>query len=91
MRSVYGYCFNVRVENWSPLAFQQDFIAPWAVDALKELAPKAPFGDGRVTLGIAYDGWFMPNEVITDLFKVIRELGIKHLTSHNSAPRPGEY
>lgn len=89
IRSVYGYCFTVRVDSWSPFALNQSFIAPFALDALKSLAASAPFGDGRVTLGVAFDGWFLPHDVLKSLFEDIEQLGIRHITTHNSASPPG--
>jgi hypothetical protein len=90
LRSVYGYCFNLRVDSWSPLAVNPRFVAPWAPDALESLAREAPFGDGRVTLGVAFDGWFLPEEVGVPLFERIKATGIKHVTTHNTPPKPGK-
>lgn len=90
LRSVYGYCFTVRVESWSPFTLNQSFIAPFAFDALKNLAASAPFGNGRVTLGVAFDGWFLPHDMLRSLFEDIRSLGIRHITTHNSASPPGQ-
>ncbi len=91
LRAIYGYCFNTRVESWAPFKTNPAFIAPWAVDNLEGLAPFAPFGNGRVTLGIAFDGWFHPKDVLSALFDKIKKLGIKYLTTHISPPKPGEY
>ncbi|OQV08097.1 hypothetical protein CLAIMM_12416 isoform 2 [Cladophialophora immunda] len=89
LRAIYGYCFNARVESWSPFKTEQPFIAPWAMDYLKTLSLRAPFGDGRVQLGVAFDGWFHPKETLSEFFDSIRKLGIKYLTTHNSPPKNG--
>ncbi|KAK4941642.1 hypothetical protein LTR10_018520 [Elasticomyces elasticus] len=89
LRSVYGYCFNIRVDSWSPLTANPSFIAPWAVNTLEKLSREAPFGDGRVTLGLAFDGWFLPKEVLVPLFDQISKMGIKHITTHHMPPPPG--
>ncbi|KIX09125.1 uncharacterized protein Z518_00203 [Rhinocladiella mackenziei CBS 650.93] len=90
LRSVYGYCFNGRVDSWSPFAMNQSFVAPWAMDALERLSQQAPFGDGRVTLGVAFDGWFLPKEVLQPMFENIKKMGIKHITTHNAPAAPGQ-
>ena len=60
------------------------------MNALEELSQRAPFGDGRVSLGVAFDGWFLPKEMIVPLFDNIKKMGIKHLTTHNSPGHPGK-
>ena len=90
LRSIYGYCFNVRVDTWSPFKTIPPFIAPWAIDHLRQLSQKAPLGDGRVTLGVAFDAWFLPKESLVPLFDDIKTMGIKYLTTHNSPPRAGK-
>ena len=52
------------------------------MDAMEALAAKAPFGDGRVTLGFAFDGFFLPREVIVPLFEKVKSLGINTWTTH---------
>jgi hypothetical protein len=46
-------------------------------------AATAPFGDGRVQLGFAFDGYFLPKEVVVDLINKVKSLGIKTITSHS--------
>jgi hypothetical protein len=52
------------------------------MEQLDELAQAAPFGDGRVQLGLAFDGYFLPKETVVDLFKRVRKAGVKLITSH---------
>jgi hypothetical protein len=49
---------------------------------MESLAAKAPFGNGRVTLGFAFDGFFLPKEVVVSLFQKVKSLGVKTWTSH---------
>lgn len=90
LRSIYGYCFNIRVASWAPFTTNPDFIAPWALETLRDLSKKNPLGDGRVSLGVAFDAWFLPKERISALFDDIKQMGIKYLTTHNSPGRPGK-
>jgi hypothetical protein len=55
----------------------------WVMSTLVELASKAPFGNGRVQLGIAFDGWFLPQEMVVDFVTKARSLGVKPITSHS--------
>lgn len=59
-----------------------NMLPDWVMSTLESLAAKAPFGDGRVTLGFAFDGFFLPKEVIVSLFKKVKALGIKTWTTH---------
>lgn len=57
-------------------------LPDWVMSTLSDLASKAPFGDGRVTLGLAFDGLWYPKEVVVDLFTKAKEMGIKLITTH---------
>ncbi|CVK97581.1 related to cytosine deaminase and related metal-dependent hydrolases [Fusarium mangiferae] len=92
LRCVYGYCPTARVATWSPFAMNPDMLAPWVMDEIQELGKKAPFGDGRVTMGLAFDLWFLPEQVVKDLFDRAREVGVELATTHAvSNPQMGSY
>ncbi|KAI8649654.1 Amidohydro-rel domain-containing protein [Fusarium keratoplasticum] len=82
LRSIYGYCPTPRVASWSPFALAEDVLAPWIMENLEDLAQRAPFGHGRVTMGLAFDQWFLPPSVIQDVFQRAKEAGIKLATTH---------
>lgn len=52
------------------------------MDTLESLASQAPFGHGRVTLGFAFDQWFLPNKVIQAVFNRARAAGARLATTH---------
>jgi hypothetical protein len=60
----------------------QDLMPDWWMATLSELASKAPFGDGRVSLGFGFDFMFLPKEVVQGIFKQVESLGIKLKTIH---------
>ncbi|KAF5608379.1 cytosine deaminase [Fusarium subglutinans] len=92
LRCIYGYCPTARVASWSPFAMDPDMLAPWVVGEIKELGKKAPFGSGRVTLGLAFDLWFLPEPAIKNLFQSAREAGVELATTHAvSNPQMGSY
>lgn len=82
LRSVYGYCPTARVASWSPFEMNQEMIAPWILNEIEELGNKAPFGEGRVTMGLAFDLWFLPEQVVQEIFQRAREVGIELATTH---------
>ncbi|KAH0415886.1 Metallo-dependent hydrolase, partial [Aureobasidium melanogenum] len=83
VRSIYGYCPTARVASWNPLVMDNNILADEVINNLEELASTAPFGDGRVTLGLAFDGWFLPKRSISSLFGKVAKLGIRTITSHS--------
>ncbi|KAG8360349.1 hypothetical protein FVEN_g2179 [Fusarium venenatum] len=82
LRSVYGYCPTARVASWSPFEMNREMIASWNLLELRKLGAKAPFGDGRVTMGLAFDLWFLPEQVVQELFQTAREAGINLAATH---------
>jgi hypothetical protein len=60
-----------------------NMLPDWVMSTLVEIASKAPFGEGRVQLGIAFDGWFLPQEVVVDFVTKVRSLGVKLITTHS--------
>lgn len=59
-----------------------NFLPEWLWKQLRELSLCQPFGNGRVQLGFAFDGYFAPEEVVQKLFGLVRSSGIKLITSH---------
>ncbi|KAG9892370.1 Metallo-dependent hydrolase, partial [Aureobasidium melanogenum] len=83
IRSIYGYCPTARAASWNPLVMDNNILADDVINNLEELASTAPFGDGRVTLGFAFDGWFLPKQSVISLFDKVAKLGIRTITSHS--------
>ena len=83
IRSVFAYAPMSRVKDWEPtLAMDEPLIPDWAVEQVESLTKSAPFGDGRVHLGLAFDAYSLPKEFVLDLFKRCREAGTKLISSH---------
>jgi hypothetical protein len=60
-----------------------NMLPEWVMSTLVDLASKAPFGNRRVQLGIAFDGWFLPQEMVVDFVKKVRSLSVKLITTHS--------
>jgi cytosine/adenosine deaminase-related metal-dependent hydrolase len=83
IRSFFCYCANPRIKDWDEFAFESDIIPDWFLKQLHELARQQPFGNGRVQIGMAWDAWLLPKEVISKFFRQDREGGVKLITCHH--------
>jgi cytosine/adenosine deaminase-related metal-dependent hydrolase len=54
------------------------------MQTFSELADASPFGDGRVTLGFAFDMWYLPSEMVQGVFDKVEEKGIRTVTVHGN-------
>lgn len=64
------------------MVFTGGLLDEWVVDHFRTLGTAAPFGEGRVQLGLAFDGHFLPKEQVVSLYNEARQLGVKVITSH---------
>lgn len=84
VRSVFCYTPIMRVKDFNPLTFHPNPFEDWVMQTFHELADKGPFGAGRVTLGFAFDLFFLPPEMIKGLFAEVKERGVKTITCHGT-------
>ncbi|KAJ7142114.1 hypothetical protein C8R43DRAFT_928087 [Mycena crocata] len=82
IRSYFCYCPTSRLTSWNPFQIAPSVFPDWAAAQLAQLAEKQPFGEGRVQLGFAFDSYYLPKDMVIGLFKQVRDLGIKLITSH---------
>ncbi|KAJ7861462.1 hypothetical protein B0H14DRAFT_3617617 [Mycena olivaceomarginata] len=82
IRSFFCCCPTPRVTSWSPFEMATSLMSDRFHAQLAELSEKQPFGDGRVRLGFAFEGSFLPKDVVIGIFEKVRRLGIKIITSH---------
>jgi hypothetical protein len=73
----------MRVKTFKPdLTIDGGLLDDWVIDHLKHLGAAAPFGDGRVQLGLAFDGFMLPKDQVVSLYAEARRLGAKLITTH---------
>lgn len=84
VRAVYCYTPMNRVVSFDPLTFHGNPLEDWVIQTFSELADAAPFGNGRVDLGFAWDQWFTKPELAQGMLEKVREKDIKLITSHGT-------
>lgn len=84
IRSVFCYTPIVRVKEFNPLNFHPNPFEDWVMQVFDELADKGPFGEGRVKLGFAFDLFFLPPEIIKEVFAQVKGKGVRTITCHGS-------
>ncbi|KAF5668338.1 5-methylthioadenosine s-adenosylhomocysteine deaminase [Fusarium circinatum] len=82
IRSIFCYCPTGRVKTWKPFKMEEEFLPAWLLEQLTSLCKAGPFADGRVTMGFAFDSFYLPKDVVVNIFNQVRGLGIKTITSH---------
>lgn len=82
------FCYSAipqsRVISWAPLELEPPSTTEpdWAVNQFTALAAKQPWGNGRVSLGLAFDSFYLPKDDVVALFNKTRSMGLKLITSH---------
>lgn len=73
----------MRVDRWQPeMTLTGGLLDGWVVDHFRKLGAVAPFGKGRVQLGLGFDGLFLPKDQVVSLYNEARQIGVKVITSH---------
>jgi hypothetical protein len=75
------------MKSWSlEVEYDKTLLPDWWYDTLESLARSAPFGNGRVYLGLGFDDFKQPKQVVVDLWEKCRSLGVQLKTTHYVAP-----
>ena len=84
LRSIFCYCPTPRVAQWLPtFELEQNLLPDWVMSTFDRLSSRQPFGpNGRVRLGFAFDGLFLPGTVLKELFAKVRRQGVQLITTH---------
>jgi hypothetical protein len=73
----------MRVKKFQPeLTLDGGLLDDWVLEHMRDLGAAAPFGNGRVQLGLAFDGFMLPKEQVVSLYNQARSVGVKVITSH---------
>ncbi|KFY72790.1 hypothetical protein V499_07087 [Pseudogymnoascus sp. VKM F-103] len=85
LRSTYAYATpSVPLTSWtvSTVVPSSDILPSWSLDQLESLAKSQPHANGRLTIGLGFDFYFLPQEVVIGIFERFRRAGVKVITSH---------
>ncbi|GAT22114.1 5-methylthioadenosine/S-adenosylhomocysteine deaminase n1 [Aspergillus luchuensis] len=83
IRSIFCYTPTHTVKSWKPeIVPGGNFLDDWVVKQLSDLAAAAPYGDGRVEIGLGFDGVMLPKDVVVSLYDRARKAGTKVITTH---------
>ncbi|KAJ5161211.1 Metallo-dependent hydrolase [Penicillium capsulatum] len=83
IRSVFCYAPTMRAKSWTPgLTVEGGMGDAWVSDFFEYLGQICPLADGRVQLGLAFDGFMLPKEQVVSLYEQARRIGAKVITSH---------
>ncbi|KAL5354533.1 hypothetical protein ACLOAV_000622 [Pseudogymnoascus australis] len=74
-----GPIFLMDQQRHRPLLFHPP---PQTLDHLESLALAQPHANGRVTIGLGFDFYFLPRETVIGIFERFRKAGVKVITSH---------
>lgn len=73
----------MRVKTWKPeITYEGGLLDDWVIENFERLGVLAPFGNGRVQLGLAFDGFMLPKEQVISLYERARKLGAQVITLH---------
>lgn len=84
IRCTWAYSEPTRLQKWDEdeCSPSYDYWNSKTAAFIADLAGKLNSPDLRVQMGVAFDLWFLPKEMITPLFKQLTAAGVKTLTSH---------
>ncbi|OBT64844.1 hypothetical protein VE03_06425 [Pseudogymnoascus sp. 23342-1-I1] len=85
LRSTYAYAHPpVPLTSWDTTTIvpSPSILPAWSLDQLESLALAQPHTNGRVTIGLGFDFYFLPREFVIGIFERFRKAGVKVITSH---------
>ncbi|KAK5731719.1 hypothetical protein LTR17_011190 [Elasticomyces elasticus] len=75
IRSIYCYSPPLTVTSWDPFTLDQNSLTEDVFSNLSSLAKASPFGDGRITIGFAFDAFhFLPKQYLDMLMASLASL-----------------
>ena len=85
IRSIFGYTPVSVVKSTNPkIEFGPEPLPAWVMETFEKLATSHPLNDpeSRVQLGLGFDFYHLPKEVVLGVFDKVKSLGTKVITSH---------
>ncbi|EXJ93224.1 hypothetical protein A1O3_01781 [Capronia epimyces CBS 606.96] len=90
IRSIFAYTIPLRMTQWdrSSCVPNQDLLPEWALTQLCDWAEKYnyPTSESQATttveIGMGFDFWFLPREMVLGMFERLRQKGVRIVTTH---------
>lgn len=91
IRSVFCYAPTAKTQDWTPeITINGGLLDDWVIEQFEKLGAAAPFGDGRVQMGFAFDGFMLPQDQVVSIYHKARKLGARVITTHYAGLYFGE-
>ena len=84
-RSTFFYCAHPRVAaTWKPeFSMETEIFPQWVMAKFAQLVSRHELGpNGRIRLGFAIDGAYLPSPVLRTILSEVRAKGARLITSH---------
>ena len=82
LRSVFCYAPTAQLRSWNPVELEPPSLDGWVAETMETVAKGSPYAQGRVTIGLAFDWWFLPKERTLAFFEKAKNVGIRTVTGH---------
>ncbi|EXJ57058.1 hypothetical protein A1O7_07402 [Cladophialophora yegresii CBS 114405] len=84
IRAVFGYTVATRMARWDQAQCvpEQDLVPEWAVQQLGDLLENHNNAASLVEIGMGFDLWFLPKDMVLGMFQTLRQKGLRLVTSH---------
>ncbi|KAK5056110.1 hypothetical protein LTR84_012663 [Exophiala bonariae] len=85
LRSIFAGQVPVRLSHWDEKTcdINTEFLPEWSLDQLSELASKHNRDPkSRVEVGLGFDAWFLPKDLVLGAFQKLKGNGVRLVTSH---------
>jgi hypothetical protein len=84
LRVILGYNNALRMSNWdqSECVPEQDLIPDWALKQVGEFAQKHNKTSSVVEIGLGFDLWFLPKDMVLPMLENLRQQGLRLVTTH---------
>lgn len=91
IRSIFCYAPTAKTKDWTPeITIDGGLLDDWVIELFESLGTAAPFGDGRVQLGLAFYGFLLPRDQVVSIYNKARKLGVRVITTHYAGLYFGE-
>ncbi|TKA60922.1 hypothetical protein B0A55_11894 [Friedmanniomyces simplex] len=85
IRSIFCYCPTPLAKSWSPFTMEMNALGGHVLPTFDALAAQAPWADGRITLGFAFDAFhLLPKPYLDALMDRLKQHAIEVITFHYS-------